>query len=292
MFNIAVHSRSFEVEKLGYFKTFFGEIAKKNANLFVSKDLSHHLEKHQVEMPQHQKFSTREALKEVDFIFSLGGDGTLLETVTFVKGTEIPIMGINTGRLGFLSNTPSEHIAEAIDAIFNGFYEIDTRTLIELESDRDVFKGMNFGLNEFAITKRDTSSMIVVHTFIDGEYLNSYWADGLIVATPTGSTGYSLSVGGPVVIPHSSNFIISPVSPHNLNVRPLVVSDDCVISFEIEGRSKNFLVSLDSRSKVVDATVQMAVRKCRDKVLLATLSGNNFLNTLRKKLNWGFDARN
>lgn len=292
MFNIAVHSRSFELEKLGYFKTFFGELFNRKTNLYISKDLSRHLEKHQINTPEHQVFATGESLKDVDLIFSLGGDGTLLETVTFVKGTEIPIMGINTGRLGFLSNTPSDHIVEAIDAVFNGFYELDKRTLIELESDRDIFKGMNYGLNEFAITKRDTSSMIVVHTYIDGEYLNSYWADGLIVATPTGSTGYSLSVGGPVVIPHSSNFIISPVSPHNLNVRPLVVSDDCVISFEIEGRSKNFLVSLDSRSKVVDATVQMAVKKCPHPVMLAALNGNNFLNTLRKKLNWGYDARN
>ena len=292
MFNIAVHSRSFELEKLVYFNIFFGEIAKRKANLYISKDLAHHLEEHQIPLPDYELFSTGKAIKNVDFIFSLGGDGTLLETVTFTKGTEIPIMGINTGRLGFLASTQSNQIIEAIDAVFNGFYEIDKRTLIELESDQNIFKGMNFGLNEFAITKRDTSSMIVVHTYIDGEYLNSYWADGSIVATPTGSTGYSLSVGGPVVIPHSSNFIISPVSPHNLNVRPLVVSDDCVISFEIEGRSKNFLVSLDSRSKVVDASIQMAVRKCPDHVYLANLGGNNFLNTLRKKLNWGFDARN
>ncbi|MFT6963055.1 MAG: NAD+ kinase [Flammeovirgaceae bacterium] len=292
MFKIAVHSRSYEIEKLDYFRSFFSEIAKREVELLVSRDLATHLATHEVPLPPHIIFRKPADVAGVDFIFSLGGDGTLLETVTYIKGTDIPVMGINTGRLGFLSNTPSSQISEAIEAVFNGYYEIDKRTLIQLETDQDIFGGVNFGLNEFAITKRDTSSMIIVHTYIDGEYLNSYWADGLIVATPTGSTGYSLSVGGPVVIPHSSNFIISPVSPHNLNVRPLVVSDDCVISFEIEGRSKNFLVSLDSRSKVVDGNVQMAVRKCPKQINLVNLNGNNFLNTLRKKLNWGYDVRN
>jgi NAD+ kinase len=201
-------------------------------------------------------------------------------------------MGINTGRLGFLANTPSDRIKEGVDAVFNGYYELDERTLLQLESDIDIFSGTNIGLNEFTITKRDTSSMIVVHTYINGEYLNSYWADGLIVSTPTGSTGYSLSVGGPVVMPHSNSFIIAPISPHNLNVRPLIVPDDCIISFEIEGRSKNFMVSLDSRSKVVDSSVQMAVHRCNYKVSLIRLNGINFLNTLRAKLNWGLDVRN
>ena len=164
--------------------------------------------------------------------------------------------------------------------------------LISLESDTDVFDGLNFGLNELAITKRDTSSMIVVHTYINGEYLNSYWADGLIVSTPTGSTGYSLSCGGPVVLPESNNFIIAPISPHNLNVRPLIISDESIISFEIEGRSKNFLVSLDSRSKVIDASVQIAVKKERFRTQLLKMNEDNFLNTLRKKLSWGLDIRN
>jgi NAD+ kinase len=215
-----------------------------------------------------------------------------LETLTFVREKKIPILGINTGRLGFLATTPTNKIKEAVNALFNGFYTLDERSLIQLESNEDIFNGINFGLNEFTILKRDTSSMIVVRTYIDGEYLNAYWADGLIIATPTGSTGYSLSVGGPVVIPHSKNFIISPVSPHNLNVRPLIVSDNSVISFEIEGRSKNFLVSLDSRSRKVDASIQLAIKKCDFTINLVKLHGENFLNTLRFKLNWGFDTRN
>ena len=159
-------------------------------------------------------------------------------------------------------------------------------------ADRDIFDGLNFGLNEMTILKKDTSSMIVVHTYIDGEYLNSYWADGLIVSTPTGSTGYSLSCGGPLVLPQSNNFIITPVSPHNLNVRPMIVSDKSVISFEIEGRSKNFLVSLDSRSYTVDASIQLAVKKEDFAVKLVKLDGYNFLDNLRQKLNWGLDVRN
>ncbi len=292
MFRVAVHSRSFEPEKLVYLRSFFEALRGREMSMVVHRDLAAHLQAYQVTTPQYEEFSCPQDLPPIDFMFSIGGDGTLLETVTFVKGRRVPIMGINTGRLGFLANTSNNQIEEGVEAVFNGYYETEERTLLELDSNQDIFNGLNFGLNEFTIIKRDTSSMIVVHTYIDGEYLNSYWADGLIVATPTGSTGYSLSVGGPVVMPQSNNFVISPVSPHNLNVRPLVVSDDCVISFEIEGRSNHFLVSLDSRSKTVDSSIQIAVRKCKDRILLVRLSGNNFLNTLRAKLNWGLDARN
>jgi NAD+ kinase len=179
-----------------------------------------------------------------------------------------------------------------MDDLIHERYKLDERTLIKLVSDEDLFNGVNFGLNEMAILKRDSSSMVVIHTYIDGEYLNSYWSDGLIVSTPTGSTGYCLSVGGPIVLPQSNNFIIAPVSPHNLNVRPLVVTDNSVISFEIEGRSKNFLVSLDSRSRTVSADKKLAVKKEDFKAKLVDLKGYNFLQTLRNKLNWGLDLRN
>jgi NAD+ kinase len=225
-------------------------------------------------------------------MISIGGDGTLLETVAYVGARETPILGINTGRLGFLATTAPGQIKDAVSSLYNNYFTLEERSLIHLDTDRELFDGLSFGLNEFTITKRDTASMIVVHTYIDGEYLNSYWADGLIVATPTGSTGYSLSCGGPVVLPQSGNFIISPVSPHNLNVRPLVVSDNSVISFEIQGRSKNYLVSLDSRSRVVDASIGLAVRKESFRARLVQLDGNNFLQTLRNKLNWGLDVRN
>jgi NAD+ kinase len=237
-------------------------------------------------------FRRGDSLRGVQFVFSIGGDGTLLDTVTYVGSLQIPILGINTGRLGFLATITPERIAHAIDALFKGHFVIEERSLIRVETDPEVFGKINFGLNEFSILKRDTSSMIVVHTYIDGEYLNSYWADGLIVATPTGSTGYSLSCGGPVMLPQTNNFIIAPVCPHNLNVRPLIVSDRSVISFEIEGRSNNFLLSLDSRSVPVEANVQIAVRRETFSARLIKLNHVNFLSTLRSKLNWGLDRRN
>ncbi|MBX2843312.1 MAG: NAD kinase [Flammeovirgaceae bacterium] len=289
---IGIHSRTFEADKLVFFKSIINEIARRGFELSLYKDLSKFLKQKLGEIPPHHIFNNSKELQPSDLIFSVGGDGTLLETVLFVKEKNIPIIGVNTGRLGFLATISNDKIKEAMDSIFAGNYTIDSRTLIKLETNEDIFAGNNFGLNEFTILKRDTSSMIIVHTYIDGEYLNSYWADGLIIATPTGSTGYSLSVGGPVVVPQSNNFIISPVSPHNLNVRPLIVSDDCTISFEIEGRSKNFLISLDSRSRKVDESIKMAVRKSDFKANLLKLKGDNFLHTLRKKLHWGLDLRN
>ncbi|GAB4332376.1 MAG: NAD kinase [Flammeovirgaceae bacterium] len=290
---IAIHSKTFDKEKIVFFKTILDDLKLREANILLSKVLKNFLEEMNVEgLEKVATFDIKSELEGVDYIFSVGGDGTLLDTITYVRDKKIPIFGINTGRLGFLATTPSSRIKEGIDAIFKGFYSIETRNLIELVSDQDLFKGLNFGLNEFTILKRDTSSMIVVHTYINGEYLNSYWADGLIIATPTGSSGYSLSVGGPIVMPGSRNFIIAPVCPHNLNVRPLIVSDESIISFEIEGRSKNFLISLDSRSRKVDSSVQLAVKRCNFQAHLLKLKGDNYLNTLRLKLNWGMDARN
>lgn len=270
----------------------FRILAEREADLQLSEQFGSFLQKNGVDTNQIKRFSHQRYIFDADFMISIGGDGTLLETVSYVGPRQTPILGINTGRLGFLATTAPQQAREAVNSLYNNYFVLEERSLIHLETDRELFDGTNFGLNEFTITKRDTASMIVVHTYIDGEYLNSYWADGLIVATPTGSTGYSLSCGGPVVLPQSGNFIISPVSPHNLNVRPLVVSDNSVISFEIQGRSKNYLVSLDSRSRVVDAAIQLAVRKESFKARLVQLDGANFLQTLRNKLNWGLDVRN
>lgn len=292
--NVAIHSKKFEKAKINVLKDIIDYlISKGNVNVLVS-DSTHLslLETEPYTVTPYQIFEETSDLVNIHFFISLGGDGTLLSSITYIRGLEIPILGVNAGRLGFLATTSQSRVRGAIDAVVNGYFSIDERMMLQLESNIDVFNGLNFGLNEFTILKRDSSSMIQVHTYLDGEYLNTYWSDGLIVATPTGSTGYSLSVGGPVVIPDSGNFIISPVAPHNLNVRPLIVSDNSVISFEIEGRSKNFLVSLDSRSKTVDASVRLAVRKCDFSAKLIKFSGDNFLNTLRLKLNWGIDARN
>lgn len=229
---------------------------------------------------------------KVDYIISLGGDGTLLDTLALVRDSDIPILGINLGRLGFLASTGRSEIEDAVEALVNKTYQIDQRAMIQLESSKPLFGGVNYGLNEFSIHKKDTSAMITIHTFINGELLNSYWADGLIIATPTGSTGYSLSCGGPIIFPSSENFVITPVAPHNLNVRPIIVASDSVISFEVEGRSDNFLCTLDSRYETIDTSYQLAVRKADFKVRLIRINDMNFMNTIRQKLAWGADQRN
>lgn len=289
---IAIHGKKLAVDNIEYIQILFNKLKEKNVEPLISESFLPSLLNSQINIGNYSVYKNKKNLTQADLLISLGGDGTLLESVTHVGSLETPILGINMGRLGFLASTPKINMENAIDAIFSKKYHYDYRTLLKLEADRDLFDGQNFGLNEFTILKKDTSSMIVVHTYINGEYLNSYWADGLIVSTPTGSTGYSLSCGGPVVLPQSHNFIITPVSPHNLNVRPLIVSERSVISFEIEGRSKNYLVSLDSRSRTIDASVQMAVRKEDFGAKLVRLDDYNFLDTLRNKLNWGLDSRN
>ncbi|MEX0811922.1 MAG: NAD kinase [Chitinophagales bacterium] len=230
--------------------------------------------------------------KEVEYLISLGGDGTLLDTLPYVQSSNIPILGINLGRLGFLASTAKENIRAAVFALKNKSYKIDKRTLLHLDSNRELFDGVNYALNEFSIHKNDTSSMITIHTYINGELLNSYWADGLIVATPTGSTGYSLSCGGPIIFPTSENFVITPIAPHNLNVRPMVVSSDTVISFEVEGRADHFLCTLDSRYANIDSSIQLAVKKEHFYINLLRLDDIDFLSTIRTKLMWGADQRN
>ena len=247
-----------------------------------------------VKLDQHYStFSSHEDLnQQVDALISLGGDGTLLDTVSLVRDSGIPILGINFGRLGFLANLGKEEINTAIDAIVNREYVIDNRTLIHLDANVPLFGKTPYALNEFTIHKKDSSPMIKIHTYLNGEFLNTYWADGLIVSTPTGSTGYSLSCNGPVVFPESNSFVITPVAPHNLNVRPIVVPDDNIISFELEGRTDDFLCTLDSRKEVVTKEIQLAVKKENFSIKLIRMNENNFLQTLRSKLSWGLDKRN
>lgn len=228
----------------------------------------------------------------IDFMFSLGGDGTLLDTVTMVGKHNIPIAGINIGRLGFLANIGKEEMEEAVTALETGSYISDRRTMLQLQSNDHLFGDFPFALNDFTLHKKDSSPMLVIHTFINGELLNSYWADGLIIATPTGSTGYNLSCGGPVILPQSNNIVVTPIAPHHLNVRSIVVSDESVISFEVEGRSNEYLCSLDARSQIVPMKTQLAVKKDPHHITLVRLNDNNFLNTLTQKLNWGKDTRN
>lgn len=239
-----------------------------------------------------EQYKPHQNLAHIAFAFSFGGDGTLLELLTHVGRWQVPIVGINMGRLGFLATTSLTDVHKAVENICENNYEIDERSLLQMEANTEVFDAENFALNDFAILKRDTSSMIKVKVMIDNTYLNTYWADGLIIATPTGSTGYSLSCGGPLVLPQSNNFVITPVSPHNLTVRPLVVSDSSRLSFEIESRSENVLVSLDARSFVAPSNIQITVKKFDLKAKLVKFSNYNQFDTMRGKLNWGIDYRN
>ncbi|MDX1684800.1 MAG: NAD kinase [Saprospiraceae bacterium] len=230
--------------------------------------------------------------QKADCMITLGGDGTILTAITHVKDSQLPILGINLGRLGFLASTEKNKITEALEQLREGDYAIENRTMLHLESSPKIFIDTNFALNDFTLHKRDTSSMIIIHAYVNGDFLNSYWADGIIVSTPTGSTGYSLSCGGPIVFPKSGNLIITPVAPHNLNVRPIVISDKSVITFEIEGRSANFLCTLDSRSETITTKHQLAVRKNDFSARMIRPHGTTFLQTIHEKLSWGIDHRN
>lgn len=231
-------------------------------------------------------------IQEMDFVITLGGDGTILQAITQIGAAEVPIIGINLGRLGYLASIDVPDIPQVIDSIMRGDYALDCRTMLSFSGDGDLFPDAPFALNDFTLHKRDTSSMITINAFMDGQLLTTYWADGLIVSTPTGSTGYSLSCGGPIIMPRSGNFVITPVAPHNLNVRPIVLSDDSVLSFEINARSSTFMCSLDSRFEVITSHHELRVQKCPFQARLVHVGAFSYLMNIRKKLNWGIDRRN
>ena len=236
-------------------------------------------------------FNSYESLKEkADFLISIGGDGTLLKAVTYVRELNIPIMGINTGRLGFISSISATQISDAINDILRKEYTINERTLLQLDTNKNLFKDKNFALNEVAVSKKDTSSMIRIDAFIDDEFLNTYWADGLVISTPTGSTVF-LSCGGPIIVPGTNNIIITPNAPHNLNVRPIVINDNSVIKLKVEDRDQIALVSLDSRSRAFDSETELIIKKTDFKIKLIQPQNNSFTSTIRNKLMWGLDKR-
>ncbi|MCL3780454.1 NAD kinase [Prolixibacteraceae bacterium JC049] len=234
----------------------------------------------------------KEEFMELDLLFSIGGDGTFLESIKFIRDSNIPIVGFNSGRLGFLADISKNQIENALQQIFANEYRIEERSLLELISPENQFGTFNYALNEVTFHKSDTSSMITIHTFINGHKLNSYWADGLIISSPTGSTAYSMSAGGPIMSPDSNNFIITPIAPHHLTVRPIVVPDNYKLRFEIEGRGEHFLTSLDSRSEVTAFSAKMEVKKADFNIRIIKLRDHDFYSTLRNKLMWGQDNRN
>ena len=230
--------------------------------------------------------------RENEFIFSVGGDGTFLKSVLSIRNFSIPVVGVNGGRLGFLADISADQITPALNNIFSGNYKIVERSMLEVEFSDCENMDFNYALNEMTILKTDNSSMLNVTAYLNNEFLNNYWADGLIISTPTGSTAYSLSVGGPILTPNSENFVITPLAPHNLTIRPIVVTDNCEIELRVEGRGANYLTSLDSRSVAVEFSTVLHVKKAGFKLKTLQLPEQPFFNTLRTKLMWGIDRRN
>jgi NAD+ kinase len=290
---VAIYSRVVEFEHYTELQLLFDELDRQKIGVAIFHPFFEQIAS-QVTMPEEVTtfHDSRGLDKSIDFFVSLGGDGTLLDTITLVRDKNIPILGINFGRLGFLASMGKGELSTAVGALANNTFVVDKRSLVHLDANMPLFGEVPYALNEFAIHKTDTSPMIKIHTYLNGEFLNTYWADGLIVATPTGSTGYSLSCNGPIVFPQSSSFVITPVAPHNLNVRSIVVPDNNIISFEVEGRTDHFICTLDSRKELVEKQVQLAIKKESFTVSLVRLNENNFLQTLRTKLSWGLDKRN
>jgi len=238
-------------------------------------------------------FNSHEDLKNnAELLLSVGGDGTLLDTIMLVRDSGLPVLGVNLGRLGFLSSISCDEIIPAIDQINEGNYQLEQRTMLSLEKPEGLFQDLNFALNELSVTKTDTNSLAVVNVYIDDKFLNTYWADGLIVATPTGSTAYSLSCNGPIITPGCENFVITPISSHNLTVRPIVIPDTSKIRISVGGRNRHYLVGLDSRFRTIEQSQELIISKSPFKLNIVQLPNKDFYSTIREKLLWGKDQRN
>lgn len=289
---IAIYSRNLSEVQANFVDELVCKLIDKQVEVIVFQPLWEFLNTPNKLKNDVKTFKDSKELSGVDYMFSVGGDGTLLESVSYVKKLRIPILGINTGRLGFLTSVSIQETDEAIKSILAKDYELDTRSLLEVVLKNNPFGTLNFALNEVTIQKKDSSSMITIHTYLDGKFLNSYWADGLIVSTPTGSTAYSLSCNGPIVLPNSGNIIITPIAPHNLNVRPLVIPDNIEVRLLIESRAENCLVALDYKSETISVSTEIIIKKSKEQIRLIRLKNHDFLSTLRNKLMWGLDKRN
>ena len=289
---IALFGTKFNSAKSKYVQHLVNKLEQENIKLIIENQFYDNLVNINFKR-EFETFETPQELKEeADILLSIGGDGTLLGAITFVRDSDIPILGINTGTLGFISSVSTDQIEYAVNHLLKGEYNIKQRTLLQLESENNLFGDANFALNEVTILKKDTSSMIRIHAYLDDEFINTYWADGLIISSPTGSTGYSLSCGGPIVLPGTDNFIITPIAPHNLNVRPIIVSDESKITLRVSERDELALVALDSRSRAIGPELELSIRKADYKVKLIQFEKQSFISTIREKLMWGKDKRN
>jgi NAD+ kinase len=290
---IALYGKNFSSDFNESIRAMFDIFHKYHTELYINEEFSKFLSIENGIYPgKHEVFKDHNFVPgDISFLFSLGGDGTFLETVNLIRDSGIPVIGINTGRLGFLANISREEICISVEELFKGNYTLEDRSLIRLTTSKGDIDVLNTALNEITIYNKGMG-MITIVMELDGEYLNSYWADGLIISTPTGSTAYSMSVGGPIVLPESKNFIISPISPHNLTVRPIVVPDDKHIRLTVNSRFDQFFVALDSRSFTLDTDIELFIDKAPFTLKLVKFKNNSFYNTLRNKLMWGMDRRN
>ena len=294
MKNILLYGQTVKLTDTGIIKALLQKLEDSPLDYYIFDGYKLSLNEASIEYEDRSAINTKDDLETnaIDLIITLGGDGTILKATNLVQDLDIPIMGINMGRLGFLANIEKSKILSAVYTIIAGDFFTEERSMLSLQSNLPLFEDMPFALNDFTVHKRDTSSMITITVMVDDKYLNSYWADGLIFSTPTGSTGYSLSCGGPIISPDSGNIVITPIAPHNLNVRPIVISNDAEISVTVEGRSENFLCTMDSRYETITAKHKITLTKCPFHTKLAHLNGTDFMQTIREKMLWGLDKRN
>lgn len=294
MKNIAIYGREFHRSVMPYVQQLFDYLHNRNVNIYIVEEFHAFLEANKVFCGSFTTYEAENNLPtNIDLMLSLGGDGTMLAAVSIVGDSGVPVAGVNFGRLGFLAGIQVDNLERSLESIFEGRYHIEKRSLLSIHSpDHPLFGEKHFALNDVTIFKYDSSAMITVRAHLDGELLNNYWADGIIVATPTGSTAYSLSCGGPIIIPGSDNFVLTPISPHNLNVRPVVISAGSVLELEIESRTKKYLLSLDSRTRSFSTKVTLRITKADFTISLLRIENEKYFETLRNKLLWGLDARN
>ena len=291
---IAIYGQYFKIEDKIYVEELLQKLDKHNIECVIESNYYTELKEH-ISIKNPVIFSSHEDLNNTfNFMFTVGGDGTILRAVTFIRDLNIPIIGINTGRLGFLATVQKDEISTAIDLLLQNNYKIKSRSLLSVQTSPEIesLKTLNFALNEVSVSRKNTASMITIETYLDDEYLTSYWADGLIITTPTGSTGYSLSCGGPIITPQAKSFALTPIAPHNLNARPLVIPDDTKVNFKVSGREDKFFLSLDSRITTINNTTEIFVEKSPFYLKMIQINKQTFIKTLREKMLWGQDTRN
>lgn len=290
---VAIYGRNFHPSFRENVATLFSRLSSMNADLFVYQPFYEFLQSSAGLRPKIKGLfaSHNELPAETDFLFSIGGDGTFLETLSIVRDSNIPVVGLNTGRLGFLSYISPDSLEDSLDSIFSGHFDLEERMLLEVNSSGKSLPDYNFALNEVRLYK-DSASLVTIHVHVDDDFLSSYWADGLILSTPTGSTAYNLSVGGPIVVPESDTMVLSPIAPHNLTVRPLVLPGKAKLQFTVDTREPFYQVALDSRSRDIPVSEKITISRAAHTLKMVRIENNSFYSTLRNKLMWGIDKRN